>query len=380
MHTLKTVDILGGGPAGLYTAILLRRHLPKVRVRVTEQNPKGATFGFGVVFSDRALDFLRRDDPAIFELITPGMERWTNMHLNHPDGPVVLDGVGFTAIGRLELIEILRAEAEALGAEVRFGTLVTDVSDLDGDLVIGADGLNSLVRRSHEAAFNPSIEYFENRFAWFGANRGFDALTQTFVNSPNGPVNAHHYRFAPDRSTFIVECGADVFHAIGFGQLTETDSAAICSDLFADVLDGASLITNKSTWRQFPRLWCKSWVAGRYVLLGDAAHTAHFSVGSGTRLALEDAIALVDALANSDHVEAGLEQYQTNRPPIAQKIVDAANTSATWYDSFGDKMALPPLDFAYDYLDRSGRMGPERMREIAPEFMKSYDAWKGMSV
>ncbi|MEM7399724.1 MAG: FAD-dependent monooxygenase [Pseudomonadota bacterium] len=379
MSNLKTVDILGGGPAGLYTAILLRRRQPKTRVRVTEQNPKGATFGFGVVFSDRALDFLRKDDAEIYNLITPDMERWANMVLNHPEGRVVLDGVGFTSIGRLELIEILRIEAEALGVEVRFDTTITDLNDLDGDLVVGADGLNSLVRRSDEGTFKPHMEYFDNRFAWFGADGSFETLTQTFVTTDKGPLNAHHYRYAPDRSTFIVECEAEVFDAYGFAEMDEHHSKSVCEEIFADVLDGRSLITNKSNWRQFPRLWCESWVAGRSVLLGDAAHTAHFSVGSGTRLALEDAIALVDALASEADVDAALAHYQASRPPIAKKIVTAANTSAHWYETFGSKMALPPLAFAYDYLDRSGRMGPDRMREIAPKFMEAYDAWKGQA-
>jgi benzoate-CoA ligase family protein len=376
MARLASVEILGGGPAGLYTAILIRRLMPDVKLRVTEQNPAGATFGFGVVFSDQALDFLKASDPAIHDLVTPEMERWKNMTLNLPRGSVTLDGVGFAAIGRLELIEILRREAQAMGIEIRFSHIINSLDELDADLVIGADGLNSLVRRTFETEFEATIDYFTNHFAWFGTNRSFDTLTQTFIETELGALNAHHYRFAPGRSTFIVECDAETFQRYGFGSKVENQSARICEQLFSEALEGASLITNKSMWRQFPRLWCPKWVNGRHVLLGDAVHTAHFSIGSGTRLALEDAIALVGKLATIDDVDEALGAYQAERPPIAKKIVDAANTSAHWYENFGSKMELPPLDFAFDYMSRSGRMDMDRMRKLAPEFVARYEREK----
>ncbi|MEM1428558.1 MAG: FAD-dependent monooxygenase, partial [Pseudomonadota bacterium] len=282
MTRLTSVDILGAGPAGLYTAILIRRAMPQVRIRVLEQNPEGATFGFGVVFSDRALDFLRTDDAETHDLIVPHMERWQNMVLNLPGGSVTLDGVGFTAIGRLHLIEILTQRARDLDIPVHFETPVTDLTALDADLVVGADGLNSLVRESLAAQFRPRMEFFGNHFAWFGATIPFDTLTQTFIETEYGPMNAHHYRYAPDRSTFIVECNDATFRAAGFDGLSEAESAATCGAFFRDVLNGTALITNKSNWRQFPRLWCDSWIADRFVLMGDAVHTAHFSIGSGT--------------------------------------------------------------------------------------------------
>lgn len=379
MSKLTSIEILGAGPAGLYTAILIRRLMPHVQVRVTEQNPEGATFGFGVVFSDRALEFLKADDPETHDLVTPHMERWQNMTLNLPDGQVTLDGVGFTAVGRLHLLEILTERARALDIPIRFGTQVTDIEELEADLVVGADGLNSLVRRTLEDSFKPKIEYFDNHFAWFGATVPFDTLTQTFIETEFGPMNAHHYRFQPDLSTFIVECDDKTFQKAGFEGLSEAESADRCSALFAEALQGTKLITNKSNWRQFPRLWCESWVSGRYALLGDAVHTAHFSIGSGTRLAMEDAIALVHALASHDDVDAALAVYQAQRPPVARKIVDAANTSATWYESFGEKMRLAPMDFAYDYLMRSGRLSDERLRQIAPKFAEDYAAHKAVA-
>jgi benzoate-CoA ligase family protein len=376
MRGLKKVDILGAGPAGLYTAILIRRMLPEVEIRVTEQNPKGATFGFGVVFSDQALAFLKAEDPDIHDLIEPQMERWRNMTLNHPEGQVTLDGVGFTAIGRLALIEILRERVQDLAVEVRFEHPVASLSELDGDLIIGADGLNSLVRRSDEAAFGAHTEHFTAHFAWFGTNKTFDTLTQTFVQSAKGPMNAHHYRFSPTTSTFIVECEPETFKAWGFDTMTEAESARVCAEIFKDALGGAPLITNRSMWRNFPRLWCDKWYAGNRVLLGDAVHTAHFSIGSGTRLAFEDAIALAKALADHDDLPTALASYDAARRPIARKLVTAANTSATWYESFGQKMVLPPIDFAFDYFMRSGRMDMERARQLAPGFMARYEAEK----
>ncbi len=376
MEKLNHIEILGGGPAGLYTAILLRRKLPNVSVRVTEKNPKGATFGFGVVFTDRALDFLKRDDQEMYDLITPHMERWSNMTLAHQKEKLLLDGLGLMSIGRLELIEIMRKEAESLGVDIQFNTVIKDIKELKADLIIGADGVNSLMRNHYKEEFQPKIENFSNRFAWFGASIPFETLTQTFVQTDKGPLNSHHYRYAPNRSTFIVECEEETFNAYGFANMNETDSAALCSEIFRDTLKGTTLITNKSIWRQFPRLWCEKWVSGRHVILGDAAHTAHFSVGSGTRLALEDAIALVDALAEESDVDQALANFQDKRLPIAKKIVDAANTSATWYETFGNKMTLPSFKFAYDYLGRTGRMDDERLRKIVPKFMAAYDKWQ----
>ncbi|WP_068304801.1 benzoate-CoA ligase family protein [Pararhodobacter sp. CCB-MM2] len=370
---LSSVEILGGGPAGLYTAILLRKAMPHLRLRVTEQNPRGATFGFGVVFSDQALDFLKADDPEIHATITPDMERWRNMTLNLPGGQVTLDGVGFASVGRQDFNEILTARALELGVEIRFGHQVTSLDEFDADLIVGADGLNSLVRRTHEAEYAPQWDNFTNHFAWFGADRPFDTLTQSFLKTDRGAFNAHHYRFTPDRSTFIVECDDATFREYGFAQMDQNQTAAICQEVFAPILEGASLIKNNSIWRQFPKLWCERWAVGNTVILGDAAHTAHFSIGSGTRLAMEDAIALVKALSTHDDLNEALESYQKERMPIAKKIVTAANTSAQWYEHFAEKMDLAPVDFAFDYLTRSGRVDMDRLRAMAPEFMARWE-------
>jgi 2-polyprenyl-6-methoxyphenol hydroxylase-like FAD-dependent oxidoreductase len=377
MVPLRRVEIIGAGPAGLYTAILIKSLMPAVRVRVTEQNPPDATFGFGVVFSDSALDFLQADDPETHALITPPMERWHSMTLSLKGECVTLDGIGFAAIGRLQLLQFLQRRAHGLGVEIRFNHRLDRLHEIedDADLVVGADGLNSMLRESCRADFAPTLDYFGNHFAWFGTPRSFDTLTQTFIRTGQGALNAHHYRYAPQMSTFIVECDPDSFSAHGFAEMGEDQSAEVCARLFADTLEGAPLRANRSVWRRFPRLWCDNWVVGKRVILGDAAHTAHFSIGSGTRLALEDSIALVKTLQENRQLESALADFQSRRQPTARKIVDAANTSARWYDDFGARMELPPLEFAFSYLTRSGRISHERLRQISPAFMAAYETY-----
>ena len=380
MARLSTIDILGAGPAGLYTAILFKRAMPGARVRLLERNPPDATFGFGVVFSDRALDFLAVDDPEIHELLVPNMERWRNMTLVHRGEAVVIDGVGFSAIGRLALLRLLQARAGSLGVELEFGARVTATSQLAADLIVGADGVHSMVRAEDEPSFAPEQQFFANRFAWFGTPRRFATLTQTFVHTEHGPLNAHHYRYSGEMSTFIVEVDPKTFAAAGFDAMSEGESARACAAMFADALDGAPLVANQSLWRRFPLIWCERWVSGNRALVGDAAHTAHYSIGSGTRLAMEDAIALVDAVVERRDLADGLAAYQAGRPPVARKIVEAANTSATWYERYPAAMTLTPYAFALDYIMRSGRIDAARLRRQSPRFVADYEASTGRRI
>ncbi len=375
MVKLRNIEIIGAGPAGLYCAILLKRALPGARVAVSEKNPADATFGFGVVFSEQALDFLAADDPETHALITPRMQHWRDMTLSLKGERIVLDGIGFAAIGRLDLLRILQQRATAVGVDLSYERSIERLDAIDADLIVGADGLNSLLRQSAPVAFAPALEYFENRFAWFGTPREFATLTQTFIETSDGVLNAHHYRYAPGMSTFIVECDAKSFDAYGFADMDEAESARICAELFADTLDGTPLLINKSHWRRFPRLWCQRWTCGNRVLLGDAAHTAHFSIGSGTRLALEDAIALAKSIRQHDELDAALNDFEQERKPVARKIVDAANSSACWYENFREHMRLPPLEFAHAYLCRSGRLDRERLHRISPRFCADYEKY-----
>jgi 2-polyprenyl-6-methoxyphenol hydroxylase-like FAD-dependent oxidoreductase len=370
------IAVLGGGPAGLYFSYLWKRRHPADTVAVFEQNPRDATFGFGVVFSDRALDFLRADDPETADLIAPRMENWSDITLVHRGERIAIDGVGFSAIGRLELLLLLQQQARSVGVEFRYDTGVRSLDELgEADLIVGADGVNSLVRRGFEGDFGTSLSYLDNKFAWFGTARRFETLTQTFVETELGAFNAHHYRYAPGLSTFIVECNRATWLRAGFDRMGSEEARAVCEGVFAEALEGQPLVSNRSVWRNFPWVWNERWSFRNMVLVGDALHTAHFSIGSGTRLALEDVIALAKALdTEKGDIPAGLARYDAERRPIVEKLVAASKTSAAWYERFPEHMRLSPLDFTFSYITRSGRVDMERLRAMAPRFIARYDA------
>jgi 2-polyprenyl-6-methoxyphenol hydroxylase-like FAD-dependent oxidoreductase len=366
------IAILGAGPAGLYLAYLIKRR-GSADVTVIEQNAPDATFGFGVVFSDRALEFLREEDEATYAAIAPHMESWNNMTLNLRGERVVIDGIGFSAIGRLQLLQLLQARAASVGVVPIYRRAVKDLDELaEFDVVVGADGVSSLVRRTFAQELGASLRLLSNRFAWFGTSKRFETLTQTFIDSDIGAFNAHHYRYADGISTFIVEMNGDTF-ARSFSALDENASRKLCEKLFGDTLDGNPLISNNPIWRQFPIVCSARWSHGKHVLLGDALHTAHFSIGSGTRLALEDAIALDKALAANKDVPSALAAYETARRPILEKLVAGANGSAEWYEHFAEHMVLKPADFAMSYITRSGRIDLDRLQKLSPKFFARYE-------
>jgi 2-polyprenyl-6-methoxyphenol hydroxylase-like FAD-dependent oxidoreductase len=369
------IAVIGGGPGGLYFAYLWKKRHPDAEIDLFEQNAAGATWGFGVVFSEQALEFLRADDPDTVDAIAPRMESWKNITLNLRGESVEIDGVGFSSIGRLDLLTILQQRTSAVGVTPRYDTQIASVDQLTGyDLIVAADGLNSLLRRSFEGDFGTSLSYSPNKFAWYGTTKRFETLSQTFVETEFGAFNAHHYRYSPDMSTFLVECDLPTWQRYGFADKTVEQSKAICERVFAATLDGHALVSNKSVWRNFPWVWNERWSFKNMVLIGDALHSAHFSIGSGTRLAIEDAIALAKALDAEDDIAAGLNRYQAERQPIVKKLVTAARTSAGWYEKFPEYMKLGLMDFAYSYITRSGRIDDARLRAMSPAFMARYEA------
>lgn len=370
------IKIIGAGPAGLHFAALMKRHDPAHRITVYERGPRDATWGFGVVFSDRALEFLRADDEDLFQILAPHMEAWPDLTIVHNDTRIPIAGNGFTAIGRLKMLTLMYAYAERLGVELVFDHAVTRLDQLQpADLIVAANGAFSWVRAENEAAFGTRIDWRPNRFIWYGTTKPFDTLTLTFRETPHGVFCAHHYRYAPDMSTFLVEVEDDTWHRCGFATMDEAATIALCEQVFAKDLDGHPIVSNTSFWRQFPAVWNDTWSMDNVVLMGDALRTAHFSIGSGTRLAMEDAIALYRAFRDTaGSVPAALARYQELRQPPMKKIWDAANVSLRWYERMGELMALSPVEFAYSYMTRTGRVNHAQVRRLDPRLADAYEA------
>jgi len=370
------INIVGAGPAGLLFALLIKRRFPAWTVTVFEQNPPHATFGFGVVFSLNALAFLERDVADFHALLMPQLESWPMQRIVHQDERIEIDGNGFSAIGRLELNQFLDELCRAAGVSIEYCHAVDSVDQVkDCDLLVGADGANSFVRRALEAQYKLKTEWLTNRFAWYGTAEPFDCLSLTFRANRDGHFVAHHYRHNRTMSTFVVECDEATWRGAGLDRMSEDASRAYCEQVFAPDLNGHPLVSNKSIWRQFPLLVTDRWSVGNSVLLGDAQRTVHFSIGSGTRLAFEDAIALDRAFTEAGtDVTRALDVFERARRPIVEKIVAAANASSYWYERMSEKMKLKPWEIAYDYMTRSGRMTDQRLRELSPKFMARVDA------
>jgi 2-polyprenyl-6-methoxyphenol hydroxylase-like FAD-dependent oxidoreductase len=371
------IRILGGGPAGLYFAALMKRHDPSHDIVIYERSPRDATWGFGVVFSDRALEFLRADDEAMYQALMPHMETWPDLTIAHNDARIAIAGNGFAAIGRLELLTLLYAHVEKLGVRIEFQKEVSSLAapELAGaDLVVASNGAFSWVRAENEQKFGTTCDWRPNKFMWYGTSKPFDSLTLTFRDTPDGVFCAHHYRYSPTMSTFLVEVEEETWRRAGFEQMDPQQTIRRCEAVFAKDLDGHPILSNNSYWRNFPAIWNERWNFGNVVLIGDALRTAHFSIGSGTRLAMEDAVALFKAFRDTADVPAALARFQALRQPPMKKIWDAANVSLRWYERMGERMQLKPVEFAYSYMTRTGRVGHAEVRRRDPALAAAYEA------
>ncbi len=372
------IDILGAGPAGLYFAALMKRDDPTREITLYERGPRNATWGFGVVFSDRALEFLRADDEDIYQYLTPHMETWNNLTIVHgsenSETRIPITGNGFAAIGRLELLTLLYAWVEKLGVRIEFDTEITALDQLKGsDLIVAANGAFSWVRQENEDKFGSTYDWRPNKFIWYGTSKPFDSLSLTFRDTAHGVFCAHHYRYSPDMSTFLVEVEDETWKRAGFETMSPEDTIRYCEKVFARDLDGRPIISNNSYWRNFPAIWNERWSFDNVVLMGDALRTAHFSIGSGTRLAMEDSIALYKAFKETGNVAAALARYQELRTPPMKKIWDAANVSLRWYEHMGELIKLDPYEFAYSYMTRTGRVSHAEVKRRDPLLAAEYE-------
>jgi anthraniloyl-CoA monooxygenase len=370
------VSILGAGPAGLYLAILLKKAQPAYAITVLERNAPDATFGWGVVFSEETLGALRDADYPTYAEIADTFARWESIEIRYRGRVLRSRGHHFSAIARRLLLDILQRRCRELGVELRFGVEIDDPGALEGDVVVGADGVNSVMRRLYARDFGAHVAPEGCVFAWFGTDLVFDAFTFIFRATEHGLFQVHGYPFDDRTSTFIVECPEAVWRSAGLHEADEAESIAFCEELFAEELAGHRLLSNRSIWLRFQKVRNRSWHRGNVVLLGDAAHTAHFSIGSGTKLAMEDAIALANALSRRD-LEAALVDYELERQPVVERFQEAASDSAAYFARVARTTHLEPIQFAFNLLTRSGRISHGNLAQRDPGFVRVADAWLG---
>jgi len=376
------IACLGGGPAGLYFAISMKLRDPGHDVTVYERNRRGDTFGWGVVFSDQTMENLRQNDPESAKLIGDNFAHWDDIDVFYRGARITSSGHGFVGIGRKRLLNLLQDRARELDVKLEFEVeMETDLSPFaDCDLIVASDGLNSKIRNAKPDVFKVDIQTRANKFVWLGTHQVFDAFTFAFEETEHGWIWAHAYRFDNETSTFIIECSEETYLALGFDKMSQDETCRAGERIFAKYLGGHELMTNArhlrgSAWLNFPRVVCHNWHDGNVVLLGDAAHTAHFSIGSGTKLAFEDAIKLASVLHSGKPLETALVDYQEERQVEVLKIQNSARNSTEWFEHMDRQLHLEPQQFAYSLLTRSQRVSHENLRLRDREFLEGVERW-----
>jgi len=376
------VACVGGGPAGLVFAISMKLRDPAHDVTVFERNDPGDTFGWGVVFSDQTMDNLRANDPKSADEIEAGFAHWDDIDVHIHGQAITSSGHGFVGIGRKRLLNILQDRARELGVRLEFKTEIEPTPELFGayDLVLACDGANSKLRKAFEPEFGVDIDVRPNKYIWLGANKAFDAFTFAFEKTEHGWIWAHAYKFEDNASTFIVECSEATWRAFGFDTMSQDETCRAAEKLFAKYLDGATLYTNAkhlrgSAWLNFPRIVCETWHRGNLILMGDAAHTAHFSIGSGTKLAVEDAIKLAQVLHGGKPLAEALAEYHAERQVEVLKLQNAARNSTEWFENIDRYANLDPLQFTYSLLTRSQRVSHENLRLRDKSYLNRVEGW-----
>jgi len=358
--------------------MLLKKQNPSHDVTLFERDAPTDTFGWGIVFSDQTFEYLRESDAASYDAITAACQQWDNVDVVHRGQKITVRGNKFSGIARIHFLNVLQQRCLDVGVDLRFREPIAGLSDLPpADLLVGADGANSLVRRTHEAVFRPTVEYGRNKYIWLGTPRLFHGLTLTFEQHPAGVYAAHSYKFDGRTSTFIVECSEATWRRSGLDTMDEAATCEFLQRVFREHLEGQPLLTNNFVrWLNFPLVRNARWHGGAIVVLGDALHTAHFSVGSGTKLALEDAIALARACAEVPDVAGALAAFETNRRPRVEQLQHAALESLRWFEEMDSYMHLDPLPFALSAMTRSKRIDYDKLRQRDPAFVAEVEDYQ----
>jgi anthraniloyl-CoA monooxygenase len=375
---LKKINIVGGGPSGLYFAILMREYFPDAEVTIFERNRSVDVAGWGIVIIQGTVRLLEKCDPDSYQEIVSQCKRWSDVDIRHNGKSMRARGKEYISLSRNLMVSALRKRCESLGVKIVYEKRITDPQELsDCDLLVGADGARSAVREAYKDFFQTEIDIRKQWFIWLGTRHIFDTITHISKSTPTGIFTAECYMYSDTHSSFIPNCNEETWRDSGFGEMSVEESVDYMSDIFEDELEGEALLyDDASQWRQFPRITNQQWSYKNIVLLGDALRTAHFSIGSGTRLAIEDAVIAAQCLSEGDTVEGALGEFEKRRRPLMERLQNIASESMRWFENIEDRIDLDIIPFTYEIMTRASSLGERSLKLTDPEFLEIYQEYK----